>query len=91
MTHYLKKNISGFSLVLIDGRFRVACCLNLFKIISKKRVKTEIIIDDYFDRKHYDILKQYFEIKKIGRMASLKIKKTELDEKIFKLYLLDPR
>lgn len=78
-------------LVLIDGRFRVACCLNLFKIISKKRVKTEIIIDDYFERKHYNVLEQYFEIKKIGRMASLKIKKTKLDEKIFKLYLLDPR
>lgn len=87
--YFNKKNYPNF--VLIDGRFRVACCLNLFRILSKKKINIEIIIDDYLGREHYNILKNYFEVKKIGRMASLKVKKSKLDEKVFKQYLLDPR
>jgi len=87
--YFKKKNYPSF--VLIDGRFRVACCLNLLKILSRKDINFEIIIDDFFSRNHYSVLKNYFEIKKIGRMASLKVKNTKLDNKIFKHYLLDPR
>ena len=61
-------------LVLIDGRFRVACCLNLLKFEKIKKKKSTIIIDDYFDRKEYFILRDFFEIRKIGRFGILKPK-----------------
>lgn len=87
--YFKKKNYPKF--ILIDGRFRVACCLNLFNILSRKDINVEIIIDNFFSRNHYSVLKNYFEIKKIGRTASLKVKNTKLYKKIFKHYLLDPR
>ena len=61
--------------ILIDGRFRVACCLNLLLIMNKKKIKSTILIDDYKKRDHYKILKNFFYIKQCGRMAILNAKK----------------
>lgn len=61
-------------LILVDGRFRVACCLNLLKFEKINKGLCTIIIDDYIKRKEYHILKSFFFIKKIGRMASLRSK-----------------
>ena len=41
----LKKDYQDF--ILIDGRFRVACCVNLFFPIKKFHAKTTILLDDY--------------------------------------------
>ena len=80
-------------LILIDGRFRVACCLNLLKHSEKiEKNVTKIILDDYLNRKHYNIIKKYFYIKVCGRVAILKPKtKFTLNEKVIKKYLHDPR
>ncbi|MBD1139674.1 hypothetical protein IDH15_00160 [Pelagibacterales bacterium SAG-MED38] len=84
-----KKNLD---LILIDGRFRNACCLNLLKfskIIHKKKII--IILDDYGDRSYYKILKRYFHIHNIGRLGILK-PKTKINLRInIKDYLKDPR
>tara|TARA_Y100001958_G_C21153987_1_gene489453 strand:+ start:166 stop:801 length:636 start_codon:yes stop_codon:yes gene_type:complete len=61
-------------LILVDGRFRVACCLNLLKFEKINKGSCTIIIDDYTKRKEYHILKSFFFIKKIGRLALLKSK-----------------
>lgn len=45
-------------LVLIDGRFRVACGLKLWKNIS---TNTIVIVHDYLDRPQYHILDQFYE------------------------------
>ena len=66
--------LKKIDLILIDGRFRVACCLNLLK--HKKKIKkndTKIILDDYLKRRHYSIIKKYFFIKKYGRIAILRL------------------
>ena len=46
-------------LILIDGRFRVACCLKCFNKISDDCV---IAFDDFLDRPHYHIVLDYYEI-----------------------------
>lgn len=51
--------LSNIDLILIDGRFRVACCLNCFDVISEKCL---IIFDDFLNRPHYHIVLDYFNI-----------------------------
>lgn len=51
-----KKNID---LILIDGRFRVACALKSFNIMSDDCV---IAFDDFTVRPHYHIVLDYFDI-----------------------------
>jgi hypothetical protein len=46
-------------LFLIDGRFRVACCLKLFDIISSDCL---IAFDDFLNRKEYHIVLDYYNI-----------------------------
>lgn len=71
--------------VLIDGRFRVACFL---QSILHCNDKCEIIIDDYYDRKHYFCVEEVLELKQIyGDRMALFIKDKDLDlEKVQKMY-----
>lgn len=62
-------------LILIDGRFRVACCLNLLKFKEIINNKSIIILDDFRKRENYKVLKRYFSIKMVGRFGILKVKK----------------
>jgi hypothetical protein len=52
----LTKNID---LILIDGRFRVACCLKCFDVINDNCF---IIFDDFLNRNHYHVVLDYFYI-----------------------------
>ncbi|MCV7431896.1 hypothetical protein [Mycolicibacterium bacteremicum] len=52
-------------LVLIDGRFRVACAL---KAMSRYPAAT-VIVDDFLGRPHYEILRNHADIRMVGRMA----------------------
>ena len=70
-----KKQQQSLDLVLIDGRFRVACCLKCYDIINENCV---IAFDDFLNRSHYHIVLKYFDIieKTIdNRMVILKKKK----------------
>jgi hypothetical protein len=61
-------------LVLIDGRFRVACALATIKYLSNK-VPFEILVDDYGDRAEYREIEKYAELSSMqGRMAVFKPK-----------------
>jgi hypothetical protein len=61
-------------LVLIDGRFRVACALTTIKYLSNK-VSFEILVDDYRDRPEYREIEKYAELSSMqGRMAVFKPK-----------------
>ena len=87
--YFLKPKMPDF--ILVDGRFRVACCLNIMKMILRKKVKCTILLDDYKKRKYYRILDKYFKIKQIGRMAELIPKNISLNQKEFEKYILDSR
>ena len=62
------------NLLLIDGRFRVACCLKCFDMISENCF---IAFDDFLNRKYYHIVLDFYDIidKKDERMVILKKKK----------------
>ena len=61
-------------LVLIDGRFRVACALATIKYLTNK-VSFEILVDDYGDRPEFREIEKYAELSSMqGRMAVFKPK-----------------
>ena len=43
---YFRRNVYP-DFILIDGRFRVACCLNFLKFINKKNFNPIILLDDF--------------------------------------------
>ena len=51
--------LSNLDLVLIDGRFRVACCLKCYNHINNNCI---IIFDDFLDRPYYHVVLEYFDI-----------------------------
>jgi hypothetical protein len=56
-------------LILIDGRFRVACALTCIKQMSR-RAETKVLIDDYMDRPFYHIVERFAQLTTmVGRMA----------------------
>ena len=88
--YFIKKKFPN--LILIDGRFRVACCINVFQLSKKYKYNPTIILDDYEKRDYYKILNKIFHVKLIGRMAILKIKnKKKLDTLDINHYIYDSR
>jgi protein O-GlcNAc transferase len=63
-------------LVLIDGRFRVACCLKCFGVVSDDCV---IVFDDFLDRPNYHIVLNYYDIIEKTRDNRMVILKKKLD------------
>lgn len=61
-------------LVLIDGRFRVACCLAIARVAAERGEKTEILFDDYALRPQYRVIEKVLGIPDvIGRARIFRI------------------
>jgi len=73
----LKFKQKKIDLVLIDGRCRVLCAMIIHKFLKNKK-NIKVLVDDFFTRKNYLILENYYKIKKIGRMALLRPKKNTI-------------
>lgn len=75
----LNKSMSkNIDFILIDGRFRVACCLKSFNVINNNCL---IAFDDFLNRKAYHIVLNYYDIIEKtddNRMVILK-KKTNIN------------
>lgn len=57
-------------LVLIDGRFRVACFL---ATLHFSRPGTTLLFDDYHERPHYHVVEKYLQpVGRAGRMAEFR-------------------
>lgn len=70
-----KSEQDKIDLVLIDGRFRVACCLKCFDVI---RSDCLIAFDDFLNRPNYHVVLNYYDVvntTKDRRMVILKKKK----------------
>ena len=61
-------------IIFIDGRFRVACALDIY---SKIRDDTLILIHDYVSRKKYNIIEKYYIKLKFWDSLALFIKNTQ--------------
>lgn len=46
-------------LVMIDGRFRVACCLKCFDVIDNDSI---VVFDDFLNRPAYHVVLQFYEL-----------------------------
>ena len=86
-----KEEQDSIDLVLIDGRFRVACCLKCYDIIKDNCL---IMFDDFLNRPQYHIVLEYFDIIKKtqdNRMVILKKKKNvNIPKELIEKYELDP-
>jgi len=70
----------GFSpdVVLIDGRFRVACFLSA---LLHTKPGAKIIFDDYVNRPHYHVVEQILRPMKTNERQAQFVRPTQLDEK----------
>ena len=77
-----ESEISELDLILIDGRFRVACCLKCYDLIS---YDCFVIFDDFLNREHYHIVLDYYDIvEKTSNETMVVLKKKKDADKISK-------
>ena len=80
-------------LILVDGRFRVACVLESLLSLSPLS-ETQILLDDYVGRPEYCVVEQYADVEMVGRMAVLRPRRL-LDRiqvrRLVRQYCADPR
>ena len=70
-------------LVLIDGRFRVACMLQLYDVVNEHSI---ILFDDYTSREQYNVVELFYEpIESVETLQVLK-KKKEIDRNLLEEY-----
>jgi hypothetical protein len=79
-----------FDLILIDGRFRVACALVCHNYIDNN---CKVIVDDIENRPHYNEIYNYYnKIEQAGRMVVFKKKPHKIPSiELIKKYICDPR
>jgi hypothetical protein len=81
-------------LVLIDGRFRVACALTSLLELARQPDAT-ILVDDYIDRAHYHVIENFGRLRQVaGRMAvfsPLEAISPEIISAAFEQYICDWR
>lgn len=58
-------------LVLVDGRFRVACAFKVFNMLHAQPGWT-VVVDDYADRPQYRAIEEYAQVELVGRMAVIR-------------------
>jgi hypothetical protein len=80
-------------LILVDGRFRVACVLESLLCLSPLS-ETKILLDDYVGRPEYNVVEQYADMELVGRMAVLRPRRL-VDRisvrRLVREYCTDPR
>ncbi len=70
---FLQNNNLQPDLILVDGRFRVACALTCLEHLNHSR--WTLLVDDYVGRPEYQIITEFAALEKtIGRMAVFKPK-----------------
>jgi len=63
--------------VMVDGRFRVRCCLMVYKHTPET---TLVMLDDFKERPEYNRVIKYYDIVDIGRSAVVMRKKPRTEE-----------
>jgi hypothetical protein len=90
--HYRRMGLEP-DLILVDGRFRVACVLESLLHLSTPH-SCRILCDDYAGRPHYHVVERFATVTLVGRMAVLRAKQP-LDRaechRLAEQYRTDPR
>jgi hypothetical protein len=85
-----EKTKEELDFVMIDGRFRVACCLKCFNVVNDNCF---IAFDDFLNRPYYHVVFEYFDFVERtdnNRMVILRKKKNieKVSEELIKKYEL---
>jgi hypothetical protein len=90
---YLRSITQQPDLILVNGRFRVACVLESLLSLSPLS-NTQILLDDYAERPHYQAVERFADLEMAGRMAVLRPRRL-LDRiqvrRMVRQYCADPR
>lgn len=87
--NYYKAFNGDADVILIDGRFRVSCFLN---VLNRAKSGTVIIFDDYVNREHYHGVETCIKPNKICGRQAIFIKKDEVaSEELIDIYTNDKR
>ena len=81
-----KETSNKLDLILIDGRYRVACALKIHSIVNNN---CKIIFDDFLNRPHYHIILNYYNIiekTEDNRMVVLQKKNINVPLELIKKY-----
>ena len=79
-------------LIFVDGRYRVACVLELARRAAEARVTATVFMDDYEYRPHYHVLEEYFgKPERVGRGARFLVGDRSVSNDDVRPYLSDPR
>lgn len=71
---FLSNDSEFYDLVLIDGRFRVACALRTLMEAAIRTANVTLLIDDYERRPHYHVVETFAErTELVGRMAVFRV------------------
>jgi hypothetical protein len=90
---YLRSITQQPDLILVNGRFRVACVLESLLSLSPLS-NTQILLEDYAERPHYQVVERFADLERVGRMAVLRPRR--LTDRIqvrrmVRQYCADPR
>src|SRR5262249_5283017 len=81
-------------LILIDGRFRVACALKAIKTLRNYSDWT-LIVDDYVGRSYYSVIERFAKLDRIVDLMAIFVKLPQVDDnqliQTIKQYEHDPR
>lgn len=86
--HELANCMTFPDLALIDGRFRIACCLTVVKAAIEHNRETQILFDDYALRPQYAVVEQVLGVpESIGRARVFNINPARISLKTVKTLL----
>jgi hypothetical protein len=79
-------------LILVDGRYRVACALESARRAHRLGSTARLLVDDYEGRPHYHVMDEYLGAPEpIGRAALFVIGQNPVPEEAIKWHAQDPR
>jgi hypothetical protein len=79
-------------LIMVDGRYRVACALESARQASRAGAESRLLLDDYAQRPEYRVLEQYLGAPvRIGRAAMFTLGRHEIAQSLIREYSTDPR
>jgi hypothetical protein len=77
-------------LILVDGRYRIACALATAREANRRGATAELLLDDYDDRPHYHVLERFLGCpQRVGRSAVFSIGKVEILRDLVDRYCRD--
>ena len=79
-------------LVLVDGRYRVACVLQTAREAHRAKVSATLLLDDYEGRPYADALEPLLGApERIGRAAVFTVGPASISETKVRKHMYDPR